>query len=185
MKRCDHADVGGAVELLDFRMAVMEITENDGPPAGALQLTIHALSFGYNLVHEIVVTFDLGATGRPNLDEGELALVLRILLQKTLHAMEPFEDALCVIDAIDTHADIKRLRFELAKHLRLVSVERRHLGLGFGEHYADRERTNECQVATAIDGKAFPFHARFERTIDRLKEMIAVILHMKADEVCA
>ena len=51
----------------------------------------------------------MGATGCADLDESELALILRVFLQEALDATKTFKDTLGVVDAIDTDSDVERL----------------------------------------------------------------------------
>src|SRR5689334_13110222 len=101
MERCNEAHIGSAIKAIDLRMGVMEIAQNDWLPFCVLQGTVDAFGFGYNLVHEVVVALDVGTTRRTDLNERELPLVVRILVQETLNALEALENAFGVVNAID------------------------------------------------------------------------------------
>src|SRR5260370_8281291 len=59
------------------------------------------------------------------------------------------------------------------------------LAVGFGEDHADRKWTHQGDVVGAIYGEALPLDARLQRAVYRLKKIVAVVLHVEADEVGA
>src|ERR1041385_7362573 len=44
---------------------------------------------------------------------------------------------------------------------------------------------DDCNVSGAVHREALPLHARFDRAIDGLQKMIAVVLHVEAYQVRA
>src|SRR5580693_4792553 len=49
--------------------------------------------------------------------------------------------------------------------------------------YTDREGADNGTVVLAQDGKMFPVHARLHHPVYRLQEVVAVSLHVEADEI--
>jgi hypothetical protein len=59
-------------------MAVMPVQENDGPPGARAKTAVDALGFLFHLRRQILITLDMRAAGRADLDEGELLAIRRI-----------------------------------------------------------------------------------------------------------
>ena len=81
MQRSDHANVGCAVIFLHFFMAEMPFEKYNRLPGSALEAPINAVSFRLHFSEQIVVTLDVSAAGRSDLNEGESVLINRMLLE--------------------------------------------------------------------------------------------------------
>src|SRR5260370_41815612 len=91
MQRGHQAQVGGAVEALDFAVAVVALAQDDGLPVVGLEAPVDAVGDGLNLSQKIMVALDVGAAGRADLHESELLLIARIFFEKALDGPEAFE----------------------------------------------------------------------------------------------
>jgi len=74
-----------AIVPLNLLMVMLPVQKNDGLPFRRLEPRVDAGGFRFHLRHQIVIAFEVAATWRTNLHECELALIVRILLQKTLN----------------------------------------------------------------------------------------------------
>ena len=109
MQRSDQAEIGCAVVRLNLLMAVLAIQKDDRLPLSALETPVDALRFGFHFGQQIVIALDVGAAGRSDLDEGELALIAGIFFKKALDGKKALEDSLCVVDAVDSDSDVGRI----------------------------------------------------------------------------
>ena len=84
-------------------MIVLPVQVNDGLPLIGLEFPVDALGLGLHLRLKVVVALDVRAAGRANLHKRKHTLVARILFEEAFDGEETLENALGVVDAIDTN----------------------------------------------------------------------------------
>ena len=134
---------------------------------------------------KIVITLDVRAAGSTNLHQGELSLVLRILLEETLDAKEALKNALGVIDPIDANGNVQRIGSDFLQQCCLMRMERLSLWLRrrIRERNTDREGTNQRDVVVTVDRKTLPLNARLQGRVHGLQKIVAMRLNMETDEI--
>ena len=128
----------------------------------------------------------MGATGRPDLHERELPAIHRVPLQEPLNGLKTFRYPLGVVHPVHAHSHQQGLHAQLAQQVRPVYIDGfvGRVGLrGLGYIHADGKGTDRGAVVTALDGKMFPVHSRFQGAVHRFHEVVAVGLDMKTNEV--
>src|ERR1700720_4118991 len=86
-------------------MRVMPFQKHDWFPAAGLEPRVDTFSFSGDFVQKVLVALNVSAARSADLHEGEAAVIGRVLLQEGLDPPEALENALGVIDAIDSDAE--------------------------------------------------------------------------------
>src|SRR4029453_7308905 len=136
----------------------------------------------FDLALDLLVAIDGGAAGRSQLHEHQSLAVLRIGLEEVPERGEALRQPLRVVDALDAHTDELGRDPELPQQLGAGLARRIVDELG---RDADRERLDVRRVVTARHREALPVDARLDRAIDRLQEVVAVVLRVEPDQVRA
>src|ERR1700730_15089682 len=104
-----HAKIRCPEVAVDLFVVMLPLQEYDGFPLAVLKAPVDALRFGFDFREKIVITLDVGTAGRPDLHEGKFVLELGILFQKALNGLETLGDSLCIVHAVNAHADDGRI----------------------------------------------------------------------------
>src|SRR5271157_535078 len=80
---------------------MLPVQKDDGLPFVRLESPVDTVGFRFH--HQIVIAFEVAATGSANLNECELAMIGRILLQKTLNGQKTLQNAFGVVDPVYAH----------------------------------------------------------------------------------
>src|SRR5271154_669796 len=163
-------------------MTVMTRQQRDGLPFCRLPARIDSHGFRFQLCQEIVIARDFRAAGRADLHEREFLAIRRPLLQESFHAAQPFEQALGIVHAIYAHSDEVRLDAQLIEQLAAQHVWRYtwlQASLRFAKIHADGKRLHEGNMSAALHREAFPFNLRFQSSVYRLQEIIAMRLYLE------
>src|SRR5260221_8079327 len=83
---------------------MVALEKDDRFPAAGLESRVDALGFDANLLQKLLVTGDVGAAGRADLDKAETLEIGGGNFEKTFDAPGALENAFCVGHAGDTHA---------------------------------------------------------------------------------
>src|SRR5439155_21981146 len=67
VERGHHAEVDGAVQQVDFLMAVVPLEQHDGLPLAFFEAPVDALGLGIDFGQQIAVTLDVGAPSRTHI----------------------------------------------------------------------------------------------------------------------
>src|SRR5213075_865937 len=108
--------------------------------------------------------------------------VLRIALEEPPERAEALRKPLRVVHALDADAEELGRDPEVAPELLARALGRVVEERG---RDADREGLDGGRPLAAGDREALPVDPRLERAVDRLEEVVAVVLRVKADEVGA
>ncbi len=188
MQRSDQAKRGSAVETDNLLMGVVPQERNDRPPAADAKAAVDAVGFGADFVEKLFVTRNVCAAGSADLHQGEAALINGIHFQEAFDAAEALDDALGVVEAIDTDSEKRCFDAEFGTESaalfaraanRLASV------IGCEGRDTDGIRTHARDMALTVDGEAVPFGDRFHGMIHGFQKIVAVRLNMKTDQVGA
>jgi len=192
VQRRDQAEIRGAIEGLDFLMAVLALEENDGLPVAVLEAPIDTIGLGFDLREQIVIALDVSAAWRPDLHKSEFSLIAGIFLEEALDGEKALENSLGVVDAVDADAHERRLYANAAQESRAFEVVESVIiivvvfdGIVVRESNADRKRADESAMILPQCREVLPIHARFDNAVDRLEKVIAVRLDVKANQVGA
>ena len=105
VKTIDQTEVGRAVQLEDPRRLLVLIDEDDGPPIPFAEFRIDALDFAIGLLLQGLISRQGTARWCRDLQETNASAMPRILVEQRLQRMEPLDDALGEIPALDTEPD--------------------------------------------------------------------------------
>src|ERR1700736_1995082 len=103
-----------------------------------------------------------------------------------LDAAESLENSLCVIDAIDAHAEQGCFDTQLFAQSSALCARndcRINRGCAFRECHADGVRPYASDMTLTVHGKAVPFGKCFDSAFDRTEKIVAMRLDVKTDEV--
>src|SRR6267142_4056595 len=167
---------------------MVALKEHKRFPAAGLEARVDAFGLDGDLVQQILIALDVGATGRSDLDKCKAALVGRVKLEKKLNGAEALENAFGVIHAINANSE------KFSTNLQLITnrgslfahAAMRPRGVAvFLWSNANRIRAHPSDMALAIHGEAVPFCERFDGTVHGREEIIAVRLNMKTNQISA
>ena len=176
------------VETGNLLVGMVFLAEGNGLPSRRLETRIDAIRFGGDFIEEIFVALDIRPARRTNLHERKTLLVSRIQFEESFQSAEPLKDSFGVVDAIHANSQMRGLNSHFlaqgaAQRAGAVWIDvcprifrKRHAN-GIGAHARD--------VTLAVYGKAVPFRKRFQSAVDRLQEIVAVRLNVKANQVGA
>ena len=107
VKTVHQTKVRRAIQLEHAARLLMLIDENDGAPFALREFRVDPLHFLVCMPLKSLVCRQLTARRRRNLQQADASSLAGILVQQCLHRLEPLEDALGEIPALDaeTHGD--------------------------------------------------------------------------------
>ena len=140
---------------------------------------------GVDFVVEILVFGDLRPARRTHLQKHEPFAPLRVALEKPIDGAQALGNAFGVVHAID--ADGQRPLFpqpeSLAERLYVAAAD---AVLRDALHVdADRKRTDLGFVRRARDRKVLVVDARLDEAVDRVEKIVAMQLHVEAEQIAA
>ena len=182
VERGHHAEVGVTVVGPDIAVLMMRLQIEEGPPRLRLERLVQLPDPVLDLALDLLVAIDHPAAGSGELHEYEPLAVFGIGLEEEAQRPDPLRQALGVVDALDPHPDELGLDSEPAQELGPGDAQRVVDELG---RDADRERLHVRRVLAARHRETLPVDARLERAVDRLQEVVAVVLGVEADQVGA
>jgi hypothetical protein len=161
--------------------------EHDGAVGAAAEPRVHALDDGLDRQAKLLVAVDLHAARRGELHEREASTQLGLALEQALDGLQPLLDALRVVEPIDADAQQRRLgQAEGAKHRRTALRRRRQLCQPVhGLFDRDGIRPDQRAAAAAHDAEVFAIDPRLDEGIDRIDEVVAVLLRVEAEDARA
>ncbi len=178
------ADVRRAEVAEDRGRLVVRPQQHDGPVGTFGPPGVDALREGLDAVVEGLVPRDPRAAGSRELGEGEAPAQFGVTFEQGLHRSEALLDALGVVKAVDAHAQQRVGReVELAPHGRGALrgggeiVEPAH-----GPFDGDGVRPDERTPRALHDGVVLPVDARLDERVDRVEEVVAVLLRVEPDD---
>src|SRR5487761_2756061 len=187
MQAADETQIGSAEILVYLARRMVLHLEHDGRRPLAREAAVDARGHGAHLRFVMLIFLDAGARRRGDLDKGEAADPLRIGLEQALDGAEALDDALGVVEAIDTDAELVFGRQVV--QLAYAAAAVRHALLQHLRFRRPRDRNRVAahggDLAAEGDGEGFPVDPRFEKTIPRIDEIVAVELGMKAENAAA
>src|ERR1700723_2887867 len=111
-----------------------------------------------------------------------------MFVEHALDGPKALEDSFRVINAIDAHSEIADVNSQFVENLAArggtIAVNVSSM-LRICVSDADRKWADESLMALAADGEAVPVGIRFECAVHRLKKIIAMRLHVEADQIGA
>src|SRR5881396_3180442 len=182
VERGDHAEVRVTVVGPDLAVLVVAGEVQDRPPARGPERLVHLADGLLDLQRELRVALDRGAARRGELHEHDAPAVLRVALEEPPERAEALGEPLRVVHPLDADAEELGRDPELPQELLA-----RALGRIVDEpgRDADRKGLDGGHALAAGDREALPVNPRLERAVDRLEEVVAVVLRVEADEVGA
>src|SRR5581483_695506 len=189
VKRRDQAQVRRPVISPNLAMRVVALEEDDRLPASRLESPVDAVGLGFNFPEQVMVAFDVSPAGLTYLDEGEMALVSGIFLQKSFYSAKALQHSLGIVHPVNTHAEEGALHTLLSKQCSSFKI-RRALALTvrlphFREGNANGKGSHLGNVASPHNGEPFPTDPRFQCAVHGVQEVVRMGLDVKAHQVRA
>src|SRR5664279_523605 len=155
---------------------MLSVQKNYGLPCVRLESPVDAVGFRFHIRHEIVIALEVTSTGSANLHECELALVARVLLQKTLNGQKTLQNTFCVIDPVYAHTHKGSLNSQGFEQRRTFDIRNRcrlrraHIC----EVHTDGERLHQGEMVQTSYRKVFPIDTCFQYPVHCLQEVVAM-----------
>src|ERR1700691_5505161 len=146
-------------------MTVLALQKHDRLPVSTLKSPIDAIRLGFHFGEQVMVAFDMGTAGGPDLNKSKFPLIAGIFFEEPLNRQEALENTLCIVHAIDATPHERSLNAQIAQQsgtiamLGAILVDVIFRGVVIGEGNADRKRPDEGSVFLAERGKVFPINA--------------------------
>ena len=141
MQAADDASIGGAVQLVERRSVLLLGEPLDRQHRAGAKALVDARDLGFDLLPKQCVGRHAAAGGRRHLQQAELADPLRVREQQMLQRLQPLQQALGVVEAINAEQQPGRRRQVVAlAHVAPALLDRRQCKLLFGTGPANRDR---------------------------------------------
>ena len=140
---------------------------------------------GVDFVVEILVLGDFRPARRTHLQKHEPFAPLRVALEKPIDGAQALRNALRVVHAIDADGQrpLVSQSVRLAERLNVAAAD---AVLRDALHVdADRKRADLGFVRGARDRKVLVVDARLDEAIDRVEKIVAMQLHVEAEQIAA
>src|SRR5882724_5071054 len=144
MQGGDHAKMSRAIVATDFLMRVLTVQKDNRSPFAAFETIVDPVGLCLHFHLEIGISLNTTACRSAYLNEGKLALIPGIFFQKRFDCLEPFDDSLGIVHAIDTHANVGCFDAEFCDQRAALLFSACLVGIGrylAGKLHADREGT--------------------------------------------
>jgi hypothetical protein len=149
---------------------------------------VDACGHGTNQRLVLLVLFNARAGGRRNLNKSKAADPVWIQFQQTFYRPQAFEDALGVVEAINTDAELVLGR-QVVQPGGWSRGRTQQSWPSFPPPVAMRWRSDTWRtvvsLATERHGERFPVDAGFKKSIHGIDKIVAVELGMKAQNAAA
>ena len=126
------------------------------------------------------------AARRPDLHEAERAFQLGMQLEQAIDRGKPFGNALGIVDAIDAHQDLFVAEPQTPAEPPFgTGMGQRQTGLHQLGIDADRIGPDAGRQPAAGHRKMLPVDLGFQRAVDGVQEVVAVVLDVEGQQVVA
>ncbi|OQA40678.1 MAG: hypothetical protein BWY49_00735 [Candidatus Omnitrophica bacterium ADurb.Bin314] len=106
MERTDEAEIRKAVEIEYLFLVMVFFKKKDRLVIPFLKTLVDSFNKFLNLFQMVLITSDQGPGRRAQLDKDKLSLEIGVLLENPLDRAEALEQALGVVDAVNTDPDL-------------------------------------------------------------------------------
>ena len=135
----------------------------------------------------VAIVVDRAAGGRRDLHEREAPDPARLELEQAGHGVQPLDDSLRVVEAVDADAEpvLARQSEPLADRAPRVGDALRRGERRRRPFDRDRVAVHRGRLAAEGDRERFAVDARFQLPVDRVEEIVAVKLRVETEDAAA
>src|SRR5262249_34464659 len=187
MQAGDHAQIGSPEQLEHFAWLAMPHLEQHGQVVPAAVPLVDLADEGFDLLLQMAIGGELAAGRRRDLQEYEAPLPFRVTRQQGIDRPQPVENSLGVIEPLDADAESHRIAQAQPRAHRGAAFRHRLLAGEGGRGPFDRNwiGAHESLMAARGDGSMLAIDPALNKTIDRVDEIVAIELRMKAEHGAA
>ena len=182
VERADDAESREAVQRHHVRRPLVALDVSDRLPAPRPPAGVNLLDHLINLAIDLLIRRHVRPARDRDLDEAQPAAVFGMILEQEIEPPDPVGDSLGVVQPLDAHADLLITQVQLAppaSHCRL-DLTTAGLEVMSLEINANRERPDQGAMSATMNLVPVDVDACFDPPIDRVEEVLAVVMHVEA-----